>query len=148
MLSNIWIHILTFKCGVPLHVLLTHVPISPDVAFSKFDPYYGTLVESILGRERHENLTSMVAGSKENFDSTSDESKSLQPHGIAAHPVYDSLDRTVRRVMGYTISILSWDLCVYRLLPEGVNGMIVIFRNTCGQSLTYRINGPNVRNQL
>jgi hypothetical protein len=121
--------------------------VPPDVVFSNFDSYYGTLAKIFLGDENHDNLEMLVHGSKDWSNRSALDVKNslyLQPHGIAAYPVFDSLDKTIRRAVGYMFSIISWDLCVYRLLPNGVNGIIVIFQNTCGQAATYRINGPNV----
>jgi hypothetical protein len=67
-----------------------------------------------------------------------------EPHGMTAMPVYNSLDPNNREVIGFIFALFSWDVFLYNLLPKGVNGMQVVFRNTCGQAATYSLCGPVV----
>ena len=68
----------------------------------------------------------------------------VAPHGMTAYPVYNSLDPNNREVIGFIFGLFSWDAYLYDLLPKGVNGMQVVFSNTCGQSATYSLCGPVV----
>ena len=68
----------------------------------------------------------------------------VEPHGMAAVPVYSSFDPNNREVVGYIFSMFSWDVYLFNLIPSGVNGMQVVFSNSCGQTATYSLCGPVV----
>ena len=53
-------------------------------------------------------------------------------------------DGSLDTVIGYLFSIISWDNYLVNLLPVGVEGIIVVLRNSCDQAYTYEINGPEV----
>ena len=95
-----------------------------DAVFSQFEPKYAEYVSKVTG----------VAP-----DSTD------HPRSIAAQPVYSKLDTTTRKIVGYLYSIVSWDYYLFDLLPYGVNGIYVVLRNSCNQSVTYQLYGNEVR---
>jgi hypothetical protein len=53
-------------------------------------------------------------------------------------------DGTLDTVVAYIFSVVSWERYLVNLLPEGVNGMVVVLRNSCNQAFSYEINGPDV----
>jgi hypothetical protein len=67
------------------------------------------------------------------------------PHSVAAQPVYNTLDKTTNKIVGYLYSMIGWDHFLHNLLPNGVYGIQVILRNSCNQSVTYRLHGNQVR---
>jgi hypothetical protein len=97
-----------------------------DAVFSRFDPLYAEYVASIVGT----NVTSLQAE---------------HPRSVAAQPVYNKLDASTKKIVGYLYSIVSWKYYLSDLLPKGVNGVYVVLRNSCNQSVTYRLNGNEVR---
>jgi hypothetical protein len=66
------------------------------------------------------------------------------PHGTFIQPVFvDALDPSSKMV-GYIIVALAWDAYLTNLLPEGVSGLYCVVKNTCNQSLTYKLTGNRV----
>jgi hypothetical protein len=66
----------------------------------------------------------------------------LHPHTVIAAPVRSSVDADAA-IVGILASVLPWDLYLSRLLPQGINGVYVVLENSCGQVVSYVINGPN-----
>jgi hypothetical protein len=67
------------------------------------------------------------------------------PHSIASQPVYDTLDTSTNQVVAYIYSTVAWNNYLNNLLPDGVNGINVVFYNSCNQTVTYQLNGHEVR---
>jgi class 3 adenylate cyclase len=66
-----------------------------------------------------------------------------QPHSFVFRPVFRSLqDNTSEAVAILTLPV-AWDVPLRHALPESVNGINVVLRNTCNQSFTYLLNGPD-----
>ena len=65
------------------------------------------------------------------------------PASFMAAPVYDSLTPNASLVGAVTAEI-PWHSYIQNLIPEGINGIIVVVQNTCGQVFTYQVNGPDV----
>jgi hypothetical protein len=108
-----------------------------DSVFSGFNDEFTTLADGILGSERHQQIhDTMHPGNRENRFS--------HPHSVTAQPVFDSLSKETK-IVGYLFSIVAWDMFLVNLLPEGVNGIIVVIRNTCNEFCTYVLNGNEVR---
>jgi hypothetical protein len=67
------------------------------------------------------------------------------PHSFLLDPIYPTFrsempDRD--SLVGFLVAILPWDSYFSNLLPQGVNGIVVVLHNTCGNHFTYKINGP------
>lgn len=58
--------------------------------------------------------------------------------------VYRTLDDD-SDVVGFTYAFLAWDSYFAGILPEGVKGVYAVLRNTCNQSITYVLEGNDVR---
>ena len=63
------------------------------------------------------------------------------PHTLITAPVRRTID-TDADIVGILAAVVPWDLYLSRLLPEGIDGVFVVLENTCGQAVTYEINGP------
>jgi hypothetical protein len=63
------------------------------------------------------------------------------PHTLIAAPVRRTIG-TDAEIVGILAAVVPWDLYLSRLLPEGIDGVFVVLENTCGQAVTYEINGP------
>jgi hypothetical protein len=48
-------------------------------------------------------------------------------------------------VVGIMASTFSWGSFLTNILPEGENGIVVVFANACNQSFTYLIDGPGAQ---
>ena len=65
------------------------------------------------------------------------------PESFMAAPVYgDIYDNSP--LVAIIIAILPWHNNFLNLVPNGVNGIYVVVRNTCNQEFTYQVNGPEV----
>ena len=58
-----------------------------------------------------------------------------------SYPVFDTLNKATRKVSGVLVTTIFWRLVLENVLPDHVEGMIVVVSNTLGQSVTYRIDG-------
>lgn len=65
------------------------------------------------------------------------------PHSVLMAPVYDSFDTSKRSLSGIIHGILPWDSYLAELLPPSVNGIYCVLKNSCGQTFTFRIDGPH-----
>jgi hypothetical protein len=63
------------------------------------------------------------------------------PHTLMAAPIRRTINNGAE-IVGIVATVVPWDLYLSRLLPQGIAGMYVVVENTCGQVLTYEINGP------
>jgi cytoskeletal protein RodZ len=43
---------------------------------------------------------------------------------------------------GILLTVIEWSRYLNSILPSGVNGIVAVLSNTCGQTFTYQINGP------
>jgi hypothetical protein len=64
------------------------------------------------------------------------------PHTVIAAPVRSTINADAE-IVGILAAILPWDLFFTRLLPQGINGVYVVLENSCGQVVSYLINGPD-----
>ena len=65
------------------------------------------------------------------------------PQSFMAAPVYgDIYDNSP--LVGVLTAVLPWHNNFLNLVPEGIDGMQIVVRNTCDQDFTYQVNGPKV----
>jgi len=70
-----------------------------------------------------------------------------KPHSYVSHPIREvagNNDEHESKVVGQVTAIVGWDEPFRNLLPEGVNGINVVMTNTCNQTFTYLLDGPEV----
>lgn len=107
--------------------------LSLDAVFSAFSEVFVDLTDQLIGVDDHEALHAT--------------DRRLHPHSIAAQPVYKGLSAQADDVVGYIYSVVSWESYLLNLLPDGVVGIVVVLRNSCGQSVTYELTGNDVSTQ-
>lgn len=59
-----------------------------------------------------------------------------------AYPVFDTLDKVNRQVVGVVASNIYWEMLFSDLLPATSKGIICVIENSFQQTFTYRIEGP------
>ena len=59
------------------------------------------------------------------------------------YPVYTDYSPNAR-LAGTITTLLNWDTFFTDILPQNVDGLIAVLRNTCDQIYTFAINGPDV----
>lgn len=66
------------------------------------------------------------------------------PHSFHLQPVFEGINDDGSTLVGFLSAVIPWDRYVANLLPEGVNDIVAVLKNTCDQSFTYVLNGPRV----
>ena len=92
---------------------------------------------SAIKEENHEAYhQSLVNWRKENSNSTWE-----HPHSILLEPVYQKVNDQNSGIVGVIAATVGWDAYLVDLLPEGVDGLLVVLKNTCNQSFSYQLSG-------
>ena len=58
------------------------------------------------------------------------------PHSFYFHPVRERIDDPNSPVVGIVTGVVALDASSRGLLPDGVEGLHIVVRNTCGQNFT------------
>jgi hypothetical protein len=58
------------------------------------------------------------------------------------YPIYDSFNTTSRKLVAVFDTLVYWQVYFVDVLPQNANGIIAVLENTCGQSFTYAMDGP------
>jgi len=70
---------------------------------------------------------------------------SVHPHAVALTPIFKGLFGEERNeIVGVLFSIIPFDKYMKNLLPKGVDSLEVVLWNTCNQTFTFHIQGPDV----
>jgi hypothetical protein len=62
------------------------------------------------------------------------------PHGFMMEPVYSAFEESPELV-GFLVGVTSFGNLLDRLLPSGVNGIVCVIKDKCGDAITYELNG-------
>jgi hypothetical protein len=111
-----------------------------DSVFAGFNRDFARWTDNVLGEMYHQSV-------HDSIHPTSRANRLLHPHSLTAQPVYDQLSRETK-VVGYIFAVFALDSLLVDLLPEGVNGIYIVIRNTCGEFATYVLNGNEVHMAL
>jgi len=98
-------------------------------------------IDTVISREDHETYHASLVDwnkSSENVSATNN------PHSYIYEPVYKEINNDRSEVVGQLIAYLAWDKYMVDLLPDGVNNITVVLKNTCNQSYTYDVRGNSV----
>lgn len=83
-------------------------------------------------KEEHERLHSELP-----------ESSSSHPHSLLFRPIHERVHDYESPIVGLVAAGFAWDASLRNLVPEGINGIVAVVRNSCNQEYTYQINGPD-----
>ena len=64
------------------------------------------------------------------------------PHSAIVSPIYDSFDKNERNLRAFSVGVLPWEALFSELLPKEMTGVIAVVENSCGQTMTFSIDGP------
>jgi hypothetical protein len=70
-------------------------------------------------------------------------SDNLSPQSVVLSSIYDDFDTLNWRIPSFRWGILLWEGHFSDLLPADVIGLVCVLTNTCGQTFTFAIDGPN-----
>jgi hypothetical protein len=65
------------------------------------------------------------------------------PHAFLAEPVYDVFAKNAK-VVGVLFALAPFDNLFNDILDENAKGIICVISDSCGSTITFEINGPNV----
>lgn len=65
----------------------------------------------------------------------------MNPHSALIQPVFAELNNPESELVGLAHAPIQWDAYLLGLLPQGVNGVYCVLRNSCGESFTYKLKG-------
>jgi hypothetical protein len=108
-----------------------------QASLSKFVDVSG-FYEGLFTESEHWHLHDQFHG---NVDEEREQPAHSHPHTVIAAPVRSTINADAE-VVGILAAVLPWDLFLSRLLPQGINGVYVVLENSCGQVVSYVINGP------
>jgi hypothetical protein len=97
----------------------------------------GPLYKGLFTEAEHWQLHDQFHGAGDGVEHSARD----HPHTLIAAPVRRTID-TDAEIVGILAAVVPWDLYLSRLLPVGIDGVFVVLENTCGQVITYEINGP------
>ena len=112
-----------------LQPMITSIYDNQHMAVSKarcYDRYNNTLISDFDRQEDDSN----DAGLK-------------NPHSVILNPIYDSFDKDKRNLRAFSVGVLPWEALFSGLLPVEVQGVVSVVKNSCGQTMTFVIDGPN-----
>jgi hypothetical protein len=66
------------------------------------------------------------------------------PKSFMAAPIFETHDDGTDDIVALLTADLPWHSYFSNLVPEGIDGIYLVVRNTCEQEFTYRIDGPEV----
>jgi class 3 adenylate cyclase len=119
--------------SVPFYtdMLKTAVRLRTEALWTNVRHY--TTVGLVFTPEQHEEMHSNLKGSQPD-----------QPHSFRYIPVH----RTLQDNTSDTVAILNfpvaWDVPLRNALPQAVEPVNVVLRNSCNQTFTYLVDGPDV----
>jgi hypothetical protein len=68
------------------------------------------------------------------------------PHSTHMQPVFLHLKDRESEMVGFILSIITWDHFLEDLLHTAISGVVAVLENTCDQAFTYEMHGNSVRN--
>jgi hypothetical protein len=145
-LSILGLSTYSFKTKLTIHswhISLSHTAHSPPsdttvINFNLFNaPIFRRLAEfSIYTKE---SAISEVLNTQVMFGASAPQSGD-HPQSILVNPVYSDWKKT--QIVGHTIAVITWRSFLEGLLQPGQPPIEVVLRESCGDSFTYRIEGP------
>jgi hypothetical protein len=109
-----------------------------QAGLSKFVDISG-LYEGIFTESEEWHLHDQFHG---NVDEAKEHIAHSHPHTVIAAAVRRTITADAE-IVGILAAVLPWDLFLSRLLPEGINGVYVVLENSCGEVVSFLINGPD-----
>jgi hypothetical protein len=70
------------------------------------------------------------------------------PKMFVMEPVYSAFGKAYTDIAGALLSVVSWEMYLVDLVPNGIEGIQFVLSNSCGQSFTFEVNGHEVRREM
>ena len=95
------------------------------------------LANRAIKLEDHEAYHASLVDYVQNPNSTA----FMHPHSSVMVPVFEELNDPTSRLVGTFAVVIPWDRYLVNLLPDGVDGITCVLRNSCGKAFTYQLDG-------
>jgi hypothetical protein len=66
------------------------------------------------------------------------------PKSTLIQPIYAVVNDRSSELSGILLGTVEWDLYLRGILPDGIDGIFVVFENSCGDVFTFELKGPKV----
>lgn len=86
----------------------------------------------------------LLTGRRSLQEDGSDGDDNYHPLSLFMQPVFEDMFDPQSKIVGLIHAVINWDAYVVSLLPPGVDNLLVVLSNDCGQVYSYQVNGPNV----
>ena len=106
-----------------------------DGLMSALDPTLSRLAGLAVNQTDHETFHSNCVTSVNGLSSYD------HPHSVHLQPVFKKLQDPTSELVGFLALVVPWDCYLANLLPQGINGVYAVLKNTCGQAHTYILRG-------
>lgn len=103
-----------------------------DMLVSAVRPYIG--VPLVFTHEEHAAMHSQLGNGHSDVS---------HPHSFAYRLLHKRMGDVSSPVVGMVGVGFAWDASLRFLLPQGVDGVYAILQNTCNQTFTYELDGPD-----
>lgn len=137
-------HVLSVASGAKEYAPIWHI--SPPVLISVNENLFADSDVADLYSVMKVTKQAAVAGSSRFnrtfdflFDSSHSDRKTL-PHNLIATLVYDSFSDN-QTAVGILVALMPHDSLLNFFLPDATEGIICVFRDSCGHVFTYQLNG-------
>jgi hypothetical protein len=105
------------------------IELKNETLVSLVRPYTG--VPAALTQEEHEAMHSKLT----------EDSQTDHPHSFVYTPIHKVVGDYNSEIVAIVGCGAAWDASLRNLLPEGVEGILSVIRNSCNQTYTYEISG-------
>ena len=111
-----------------------------DVIYLPCDKRVSLLADTGLSRKEHEAFHEQFVEFEQDVGAFD------HPHATLAVPLFRELNHAkTSGLAGFIMAVLPFDIFVGALLPDGVDGIHAVLRNSCKQTFTYEVMGSKVR---
>jgi Adenylate and Guanylate cyclase catalytic domain len=110
-----------------------------DMLFSRHVDNLRDLASTAIKHSDHEIYHNKLLGDHGNSDNGRDSYD--HPHCEVTVQVYETTNDDESRPRGVLSGFIGWDRYLLNLLPDDVEGLTCVLKNSCGQTYTYEING-------
>lgn len=67
------------------------------------------------------------------------------PHAYILQPVYDNFDKSNATLVGLLVAVTTFENLLDKILPADSRGIVCVIRDSCGNVITYNLEGQNAR---
>jgi hypothetical protein len=66
-----------------------------------------------------------------------------KPESLLLQPVFEDFSKD-SKIVAHFAAVLEWDVYFKNILHQGTDGIVIVVEDTCSETFSFEINGPNV----